>query len=195
MAAIASAKALSMFGYFHFALRKNLRTAKNRRLRSYWASIFVGRFESSLLQAALACLPEISRTNSESAAEEHKTSYMLALMDNLDDDPHDKIERLETQIEALGAKLESCGKFVLTGRIAMAAGAVVLAAMLLGAMRTDLTWMTGAMAAILGGAVMWGSNVGTAKQAAADIAAAEAERAALIGQIELRVIPGGRTLH
>lgn len=113
----------------------------------------------------------------------------------MSDDPHDEIERLEAEIEELAAKAEGCRKYILAGYVAMAGGGITLAAMLFGAVRFDLTWMTGAMAAILGGIVMWGSNVGTAKETAADIAAAEAERAILIGQIELRVIPGGKTLH
>ena len=46
------------------------------------------------------------------------------------DDPHGEIVRLEEHIEELDAKIESCRKFVLASRIAMAGGAVVLAAML-----------------------------------------------------------------
>jgi hypothetical protein len=111
------------------------------------------------------------------------------------DDPREEIERLETEIEELAAKAEGCRKYILAGYVAMAGGGIALAAMLFGAVRFDLAWMAGGMAAILGGIVMWGSNVGTAKETAAEIAAAEAERAALIGEIELRVIPGGRTVH
>jgi hypothetical protein len=109
--------------------------------------------------------------------------------------PHDQIARLEAQIDQLGEKLESCRKFVLAGRVAVAAGGIVLLALLFGAIRFDPAIMACAAAALLGGFVAWGSNQSTANETAAEIAAAEAARAALIGQIQLRVIEGGATLH
>jgi sirohydrochlorin ferrochelatase len=48
---------------------------------------------------------------------------------------------------------------------------------------------------LLGGIVGWGSNRSTAQEAAAQLAAAEAERKALIDTIELRVVPEQPTLH
>ncbi len=112
-----------------------------------------------------------------------------------DDDPHDEIERLEARIDELVAKLESCRKFILVSRIAIVAGAALLAALLLGAIRFDATEMIAAVAALLGGTVGWGSNRSTANEAAAELAAAEAERKALIGSIDLRVVPEHATLH
>jgi len=111
------------------------------------------------------------------------------------DDPHDAIERLEARIEYLAAKIDNCRKFIWAGRLATAGGGVVLVAMLFGAIWPDLTWMAGAMAAILGGIVLSGSNGSTAKEAAKELAAAEANRAALIGTIDLRVIGERPTLH
>ena len=67
-----------------------------------------------------------------------------------DGDPHEEIVRLEAQIEALSDKIESCRKFILAGRIAAAAGGVLLVALLLGAIRFDLQLMMFAMAAFLG---------------------------------------------
>jgi len=110
-------------------------------------------------------------------------------------DPHDEIVRLEAEIEELAAKIDGCRKFILAGRIAIVGGGIVLIAMLFGAMRPDLTWLAGGMAAILGGIVVFGSNNSTAKEAANELAKAEAARAALIGEIDLRVIADGRTLH
>ena len=52
--------------------------------------------------------------------------------DKSDGDPHDEIVRLETHIEELAAKIESCRKFTLASRVSMAGGGIVLAAMLLG---------------------------------------------------------------
>jgi hypothetical protein len=107
-----------------------------------------------------------------------------------DDDPHGEIVRLEEHIEELDAKIESCRKFILASRIAMAGGGIALAAMLLGAIRFDPAAMAAAVAALLGGIVVWGSNGSTAKEAAKELAAAEADRAALIEKIDLRVING-----
>jgi cell division septum initiation protein DivIVA len=110
-------------------------------------------------------------------------------------DPRDNIERLETRIEELEAKLESCQKFAAASRFAMALGGVLLLGLLSGVIPFDPLALTGAMAAGLGGIVTLGSNNSTAKEAAAQLAEAEAQRAALIGQIELRVIENPATLH
>ncbi len=104
------------------------------------------------------------------------------------DDSHDGIVRLEEHIEELAAKIESCRKFILVSRIAMAAGGFVLAAMLLGAIRFNPAAMAAAVAALLGGIVVWGSNGSTAKEAAKELAMAEANRAALIEKADFRVI-------
>jgi hypothetical protein len=111
------------------------------------------------------------------------------------DDPHEEIERLEAQIDGLVAKLESCRKFILVSQIAIVVGAVLLPALLLGVIRFDATEMIAAVAALLGGIVGWGSNRSTAQEAAAELAAAEAECKALIGSMELRVVPEQPTLH
>src|ERR1700728_91345 len=110
-------------------------------------------------------------------------------------DPHDEIGRLEAQSETLSARIESCRKFILAARIAVAGGAILLAVLLLGLIRFDPTLMLAAFAALLGGIVVWGSNGSTAKEAAADLATAETNRRALIGLINLRVIAEQPTLH
>ena len=101
-------------------------------------------------------------------------------VDKSDGDLHDEIVRLEEHIEELAAKIESCRKFTLASRVSMAGGSIVLAAMLLGAIRFDPGAMAAAIAAVLGGIVVWGSNGSTAKEAAKQLATAEADRAALI---------------
>src|SRR5262245_2430682 len=95
------------------------------------------------------------------------------------EDVHDEIVRLEERIEELAAKIESCRKLILPARIAVAGGVVVLVAMLFGAIRFDPGIMAAAVAALLGGIVVWGSNRSTRIEAARDLAAAEAERSAL----------------
>jgi hypothetical protein len=110
-------------------------------------------------------------------------------------DPHDEIARLEVQIEVLAAKIENCRKFILAGRIAAGAGGALLVALLLGGIRFDLQLMMLAMAALLGGIVVWGSNGSTANEANSELAAAEANRKALIGLIDLRVVAERPILH
>ena len=105
------------------------------------------------------------------------------------DDPRGEIVRLEVHIEELAAKIESCRKLMLASRITVAGGGIALAAMLLGAIRFDPAAMAAAVAALLGGIVVWGSNKSTAKEAAKELATAEANRAASIEKIDLRVIP------
>jgi len=113
----------------------------------------------------------------------------VANQENLDNgDPREEIVRLEEHIEELAAKIESCRKFVQVSRVAVPGGALVLAAMLVGAIRSDLGLMAAAVSLLLGGIVVWGSNSSTAKEATKELAAAESERAALIEQINPRVI-------
>jgi hypothetical protein len=106
-----------------------------------------------------------------------------------DDGPRNEIVRLEAHIEELTARLESCRKFILAARIAVAGGGIVLLAQFLGALRFDPQVMLLAVAACLGGIVLWGSNGSTAKEAQRELSAAEANRKALIGMIDLRVVP------
>jgi hypothetical protein len=105
-----------------------------------------------------------------------------------DGDARDEIVRLEAYIEELAAKIESCRKFILAARVATWGGGIVLAAMLLGAIRADPATMAAASAALLGGIVVWGSNNSTANEARKELGSAEARRAALIETIELRAI-------
>ena len=116
-------------------------------------------------------------------------------MDERTADPHEAIARLEDHIEQLEAKLESCQKFAAASRFAMALGGVLLVGLMFGVIPFDPLALTGAMAAGLGGVVTLGSNNSTAKEARAQLAAAEAERAGLIGAIELRAIGGRDTVH
>jgi hypothetical protein len=110
-------------------------------------------------------------------------------------DPHAEIARLEDHIERLEAKLESCHKFAAASRFAMVLGCGLILGLVFGIIPFDPLALTTAMVAGLGGVVTLGSNNATAKEAAAQLAQAEAERAALIGAIDLRVVEDAPTLH
>jgi hypothetical protein len=108
-----------------------------------------------------------------------------------DGDPHDDIAQLEAQIEALAETVEGCRKIMLVAKVALAGGAILVLAMLVGAIRADLAGLSGATAAVLGGIVLLGSNRSTADQALARMKKAEAARAALIDRLELRPVGSG----
>jgi hypothetical protein len=72
--------------------------------------------------------------------------------------------------------------------MALLAGAMWLLASTVGAISLDPVALIGAIAAVIGGIVVFGSNTSTSKQAALGIKAAEARRAELIGKIELRPV-------
>jgi hypothetical protein len=105
----------------------------------------------------------------------------------------EQIERLEGEIERHAETIERCRKFSLVSRVAISVGAVVGGGILLGLIPYHPTALIGAMAAVIGGTVVYGSNSGTWAQTAAALQAAEALRAELIKRISFRVIPGGKT--
>jgi hypothetical protein len=74
---------------------------------------------------------------------------------------------------------------ILVSRIAMAGGSLVLAGMLFGVMRFDPAIMAAAVAALLGGIAVWGSNNSTAQQAAKELASAESDRSVLIEEMDV----------
>jgi small neutral amino acid transporter SnatA (MarC family) len=110
------------------------------------------------------------------------------------DDDHQRaqIARLETRIEALSQSIERGHKIRLAARAAIVLGAMLMAAIALGAIRFDALPLIAALSAIIGGIVLLGSNRSTLNETTEALQAAEAERAALINHIELRVVSGGR---
>jgi hypothetical protein len=111
-------------------------------------------------------------------------------------DPRDEIARLEAKIERLSESAERCRKIAVAAKAAIAAGLVLLAAILLGFVRADALSLMLTAILSMGGIVLAGSNGTTAKQIAGHIAEAEALRAELIGGIELQLVPDqARLLH
>jgi hypothetical protein len=105
-----------------------------------------------------------------------------------DDDPTDEIADIEARIEALAEDAERCRKFILASKAAIAGGGVLLLVSMLGLFGTGVTSALGSIALLLGGIVSLGSNISTLRQTDAFISASEARRAALIGEIDLRVV-------
>jgi hypothetical protein len=105
-----------------------------------------------------------------------------------DGDPRDQIARIESDIEQLAEGLDRCRKAMALSKVAIAAGGVWILAYFLGAIGSDPAILIGALAAIIGGVVVFGSNLTTSKQIAASINAAEAQRAKLIDMIDPRAV-------
>jgi hypothetical protein len=116
----------------------------------------------------------------------------------LDDDiaRHEMI-RLEGQIERLNDQLAWCAKISLAAKVAIGCGALWFALALIGILPFGATAFVGTVAATLGGVVLLGSNATTWDQTEVALRDTEAARAALIGQIPLRLVGDDdvRTLH
>ena len=106
------------------------------------------------------------------------------------------IEELEDEIECLAQMRERCRKVSPAAKIAILAGFAWLGVTLIALVPFWPGPFFAALAAIIGGIVLLGSNKTTWEQTEAALAKAEAARAALIGEIELRVVDGGvRQVH
>ena len=112
--------------------------------------------------------------------------------DMADADLRDQIARLEADIEQLADGLERCRKAMLLSKVAIAAGGIGILAYFLAPIGFNSTILIGAIAAIVGGVVVLGSNDSTSKQNMAALKDAEACKAELIDMIDLRTIAAGR---
>ena len=111
-----------------------------------------------------------------------------------DSDLREQILSLEAQIEELAETIESCRKIIVISKAVIAVGGMLIVTVTLGVVRFDPAVMIGAIAAVIGGTVVFGSNTSTSKQTTAAMKAAEAHRAELISRIDLREI-GGREVE
>jgi peptidoglycan/LPS O-acetylase OafA/YrhL len=108
----------------------------------------------------------------------------------------DQIAQLEARIEFLNESIERCRKIGIGAKIAIAAGALWFALMLVHLLPFDVTPFFAAVTAILGGVVLLGSNATTWAQTEADLHSAETMRANMIGGIALRLVgEEPRTIH
>jgi hypothetical protein len=104
------------------------------------------------------------------------------------DDPHEDIARLEARIEELAEAIEKCRKVILISKTAIALGAILGLLIMLGVIRVDPMALIGAIAAVIGGTVLLGSNSSTLAEMTAAMKTAETQRAQLIDNLDLRVV-------
>jgi uncharacterized membrane protein YqjE len=112
------------------------------------------------------------------------------------DGPQQDIARIEVHIEALTEAIERCRKFSFAAKLAIGAGAawLVLTVLLLVPFWPAMAF--GALAAVIGGIVLLGSNATTWTQTEGALQASEKMRADFISRIEMRTIDGeSRTVH
>src|SRR5262245_54428653 len=108
-----------------------------------------------------------------------------------DGDLHEQILHIEAHIEDLTDIIERCRKIILISKVAIAAGGISILATIIGAVGFDPTVLIGAIAAIIGGTVVCGSNTSTLKQTMTDVKAAEAYRSELISRMDLKMVGDG----
>ena len=120
---------------------------------------------------------------------------------DVDGDVRDRISRIEADIAQLAKTLDGCRKAMRLSKVTIGAGAIWLLGYFLGAFRFDPMLMVGAIAAIIGGVVILGSNSSTSQQTIAAMKAAETERDELIDMINPRPVgmaqwePSRPTIH
>jgi hypothetical protein len=117
--------------------------------------------------------------------------HVYALQMDDDGDLHEQILHIEAHIEELTDIIERCRKIILMSKVAVAAGGILILAIVIEAVGFDPTAMIGAIAAVIGGTVVFGANTSTLKQTMTDMKAAEAHRTKLISRMDLRVVGDG----
>ncbi|HZQ11805.1 MAG TPA: hypothetical protein VFB31_03240 [Pseudolabrys sp.] len=107
----------------------------------------------------------------------------------------DDIARIEERIEQLHEQVARCRKLSFAAKLLIAAGGVWLLLTLLWLVPYLPSLTFGALAAAIGGIVLLGSNSTTWSELEAALAASQAMRDEWIGQKDMRLIGGQRTLH
>ena len=162
-------------------------------------SHLIGRKLVFRLEGSLSCRESSLPTNPVPLPQHNKQSSRLVVdlarqtrfqMDD-DGDLHEQILHIEAHIEELTDIIEGCRKIILISKVAIAVGGILISATVIGAVGFDPTVLIGAIAAVIGGTVVFGSNTCTLKQTLTDMKAAEAHRTELISRMDLRVVGDG----
>ena len=119
---------------------------------------------------------------------EQASTAVTRVKDMAADDLRDQIAQLETEIEQLADTVEKCRKVTMFSKVIIGAGAIWMLAYVLGAIRFEPTTMVGAIAAVIGGVVLYGSNASTSKAAMMAMNEAETLRAALIDMVDPQTV-------
>jgi hypothetical protein len=100
----------------------------------------------------------------------------------MDDDGQlrEQISHIEAHIEERAEAIERCRKVILISKVAIATGGILILAITVGVIRFDPTAMLGAIAAVIGGTVVFGSNTSTLKQTTGAMEAAKTRRGELM---------------
>ena len=112
----------------------------------------------------------------------------------MDGDLREQIARLEAEIERLSDSVQRCRKIAVAAKVAIGAGCVLLASLLVGAIGADGLSLIVSAILIIGGIVLLGSNETTLKQTLVRIEETGQLRAALISQLELTLVSEPRPL-
>ncbi len=108
----------------------------------------------------------------------------------------DDIARIEERIDALREAIARCRKLSLAAKLMIGAGAAWIVLTFLWLIPYWPSLVSGALAAVIGGIVLLGSNATTWAQTEAALAASEAMRAEWIGRREMRLVGDDRrTVH
>jgi hypothetical protein len=105
-----------------------------------------------------------------------------------DDVSHDDIARVEARIEDLAEAIERCRKISLAAKMTVAAGTLWIGLTFVGLVDFVPALVIAALAAMIGGVVLLGSNATTWTQMQAAMRASEALRADMIGRLTLRPV-------
>ena len=112
-----------------------------------------------------------------------------------DEASRDDIARIETRIEELAEAIDRCRKFSLAAKLIISAGAIWIALSMLTLVSYTAETTIAALAAMIIGVVLLGSNATTWTQTETAMRASEAMRAELIGQLELRMVAERPSIH
>ena len=102
----------------------------------------------------------------------------------------DDIARVEARIEELSESVERCRKIALAAKLTVIAGAALTGLTLFWVVDFTPSLFIAGLAAMIGGAVLLGSNKTTWQQMQDALQASEALRAEMIGRLQLRTVGG-----
>jgi hypothetical protein len=105
-------------------------------------------------------------------------------------DAREEIADLESRIAELSEAAERCARTMLAAKMAVIAGVLLLAVMLVGLIPFSPLLFVLAISGVLGGAALFGSTGSTRDQLIAKLKVQEAQRAARIDTLALQEVGG-----